>query len=288
VTAPDSGLSTPGGPAGPADSAAAPPGRRGGRAATWLPPLGLFVLMIGLWYLFSYVVLNPDRRFLVPPPHEVIRASFVDSTTRANLFRALWLSTKVTFIGLVIAIVIGMATAIVMSQARWIERSVWPWAVVLQTIPTLAMVPLIGLWFGFGYASRIIVCVLITLFPVISSTLFGLQSAEVGLHDLFDLQHASRLTRLVKLELPAGLPAILTGFQVAATLAVVGAVVGDFFFKQGQAGIGELIDVYRARVETAPLFGAVILASLLGVITFWFFGFLKDVVTGSWHGSGKR
>jgi len=244
--------------------------------------------MVGLWYLFSYVLLNPDRRFLAPPPHEVIRESFVDSRTRSQLFRALWLSTKVTFIGLAIAIVLGMAIAILMSQGRWIERSIWPWAVVLQTIPTLAMVPLIGLWFDFGYTSRIIVCVLITIFPVISATLFGIQSAEAGFHDLFELQRASRLTRLVKLDLPAGLPAILTGFQVAATLAVVGAVVGDFFFKQGEAGIGELIDVYRARVETGPMFGAVMLASLLGVVTFWLFGFIKDVVTGPWHGRPDR
>ena len=145
-----------------------------------------------------------------------------------------------------------------MSQARWVERSLYPYAVVLQSIPILALVPVIGFWFDFGLASRLIVTVLIALFPVISSTLFGLQSADRGQHDLFTLHRAGRLTRLVKLQLPAALPAMLTGLQVAATLAVVGAVVGDFFFKQGDAGIGVLIDLYRARLQSEQLFGAAI------------------------------
>jgi NitT/TauT family transport system permease protein len=127
--------------------------------------------------------------------------------------------------------------------------------------------------------------VLISIFPIISSTLFGLQSAERGQHELFTLHHANRLVRLRKLQLPAAMPAILTGFQVAATLAVVGSVVGDFFFKQGDAGIGVLIDVYRARLLSEQLFGAALAASLLGVLAFWLFGFINRVVTGPWYGS---
>ena len=115
-------------------------------------------------------------------------------------------------------------------------------------------------------------------FPVISSTLFGLQSAERGQHELFTLHRANRLVRLWKLQLPAAMPAILTGFQVAATLAVVGSVVGDFFFKQGDAGIGVLIDLYRARLQSEQLFGAALAASLLGVAAFWLFGLIKRVV----------
>ena len=172
-----------------------------------------------------------------------------------------------------------------MSQARWVERSLYPYAVILQCIPTLAMVPVIGFWFDFGLTSRLIVTVWIALFPIISSTLFGLQSAERGQHELFTLHRASRRTRLWRLQLPAALPAILTGFQVAATLAVVGSVVGDFFFKQGDAGIGVLIDFYRARLQSEQLFGAALAASLLGVAAFWLFGLINRVVTSSWYGS---
>jgi NitT/TauT family transport system permease protein len=259
--------------------------RRGRVLAHWGPPFVVFLLFLGVWYLFSYVVLDADRRFLLPPPQDVVKVAFLDPDNRSQLLSALGLSTSVALSGLAVSIVLGMATAILMSQARWIERSIYPYAVILQCIPTLALVPLIGFWFEFGYSSRVIVCVLIALFPIISSTFFGLQSADQEQHDLFTLRGAGRMTRLWKLQLPAAMPAVFTGFQVSATLAVVGAIVGDFFFKQGDAGIGILIDLYRARLQSEQLFGAVILASLLGVVVFWFFGFLTRRVVGGWYGS---
>jgi NitT/TauT family transport system permease protein len=259
--------------------------RRGRMLGYWGPPSVVFLLFLGVWYLFSYVVLDEDRRFLLPPPQAVVKVAFLDPDNRSQLLSALGLSTSVALIGLVISIVLGMATAILMSQARWIERSLYPYAVILQCIPTLALVPLIGFWFEFGYSSRLIVCVLIALFPIISSTFFGLQSADQEQHDLFTLRGAGRIIRLWKLQLPAAMPAVFTGFQVSATLAVIGAIVGDFFFKQGDAGIGILIDLYRARLQSEQLFGAVILASLLGVVVFWFFGFLTRRVVGGWYGS---
>jgi NitT/TauT family transport system permease protein len=259
--------------------------RRRSILGTWLPPLGTLLILLGIWYYISYVGLDAERRFLLPPPHEVIKVAFLESGNRTDILSALWLSTWIAGLGLLISIVIGMALGIAMSQGRWVERSIYPYAVILQCVPTLALVPVIGFWFDFGLTSRLIVTVLIALFPVISSTLFGLQSAERGQHELFSLHKASRLTRLRKLQLPAALPAILTGFQVAATLAVVGAVVGDFFFKQGDPGIGVLIDVYRARLQSEQLFGAALAASLLGVLAFSLFGLLNRTLTSSWHGS---
>ena len=254
-------------------------------ASVWVPPLITFLVFLGIWYLVSMVLLDERRRFLLPPPHAVIQVSFFDSFNRAQLFEALWLSTRIAMIGLLIATVLGMAIGIAMSQARWIERSLYPYAVILQCIPTLALVPVIGFWFAFGFTSRLIVTVAIAIFPVISSTLFGLQSAERGQHELFTLHKANRLVRLWKLQLPAAMPSIFVGLQVAATLAVVGAVVGDFFFKQGNAGIGVLIDVYRARLQSEQLFAASLLACLLGVAVFWFFGLLTRLITGPWYGS---
>jgi NitT/TauT family transport system permease protein len=261
--------------------------RRRGRSllAVWIPPLLTLLVFLGIWYYISYVALDEDRRFLLPPPHRVIVVSFFDAANRTDIFTALWLSTWIAGLGLAISIVVGMALGIAMAQARWVERSIYPYAVILQCVPTLALVPVIGFWFDFGLTSRLIVTVLIALFPVISSTLFGLQSAERGQHELFTLHKAGRLTRLRKLQLPAAMPAILTGFQVSATLAVVGAVVGDFFFKQGNAGIGVLIDLYRARLQSEQLFGAALAASLLGVLAFWLFGLLNRTLTGGWYGS---
>ena len=259
--------------------------RRGGFLRTWLPPLGTLSVLLGFWYYMSYVRLDVDRRFLLPPPHQVVKVAFLDSANRTDILTALWLSTWIAALGLAIAIVLGMTLGIAMSQARWIERSLYPYAVILQCVPTLALVPVIGFWFDFGLTSRLIVTVLIALFPIVSSTLFGLQSAERGQHELFTLHRSGRLTRLWKLQLPAAMPAILTGFQVSATLAVVGAVVGDFFFKQGNAGIGVLIDLYRARLQSEQLFGAALAASMLGVLAFWSFGLINRVVTSGWYGS---
>jgi NitT/TauT family transport system permease protein len=261
------------------------PRQRGRWLAIWGPPFVVFLLFIGFWYLVSYVLLNPDRRFLVPPPQEVIQKAFLEPDVRTELLEALGLTTSMAMAGLAIAIVAGMTFAILMSQARWLERSLYPYAVILQCVPIVALVPVMGLWFDYGYTSRIIVCMLIALFPIISSTFFGLQSADQEQHDLFRLRGAGRLTRLRKLQLPAALPAILTGFQVSATLSVIGAIVADFFFKQGRAGIGIEIDIYHQHLQNAEMFGAVILASALGVLVFWFFGMLSRRLVGGWHGS---
>jgi len=258
---------------------------RGRWLAFWGPPAAVLVAVVGLWYAVSYLLLDPQRRFLVPPPHEVIRVSFFDPFNLRELLGALWLSTRIAFIGLAIAIVIGMAMAMAMSRAKWVERSLYPYAVLTQTIPILAMVPLFGFWFGFGNFSRVLVVVLFCIFPVVANTLFGLQSVQQEHHDLFTLHGASRLTRLRKLQLPAALPSIFTGLRIAAGLAVIGAIVGDTFFKQGEPGIGILIDRYQSRLQSEQMVGAIILSSLLGIVVFWLFGFVARRAVGGWHES---
>jgi NitT/TauT family transport system permease protein len=248
------------------------------------PPAAVLALVLTLWYLGSYVLIDADLRFLLPPPHEVVRVSFTDPANLSELLAGLALSAEVAMSGLVLAAVAGVTMAILMSQARWLERSLYPYAVVLQTVPILALVPLIGYWFGYGFASRVLVCVLISIFPIIANALFGLRSVDLGLHDLFTLHRADRLDRLVKLQLPAALPAIFTGLRIAAGAAVIGAVVGDFFFQQGAPGIGQLIYQYNRQLRSEQLFAAVLLACLFGLVVFWVFGVLARRVT-AWHAS---
>ncbi|GAA4260678.1 ABC transporter permease [Dactylosporangium darangshiense] len=271
-----------------APAAVAPPRRRR-PVRPWrvLPPVGVFALVIGGWYAISYLVLDDARRFLLPPPHEIIDVGFLDPRNLQQLMRALWLTTEVALLGLAIAIVVGVAAAVLMSQAKWLEVSVYPWVVILQTIPILALVPLIAQWTGFGFSSRLLVCVLIALFPIIANTLFGLQSADAGLRDLFRLHGAGRLTLLVKLMFPASLPAMFAGFRISAGLSVIGALVGDLFFKQGEPGLGILIDVYRARLQSEQMYAAVFLASLLGIAVFLFFGWLGRRVVGKWYQASR-
>jgi NitT/TauT family transport system permease protein len=251
-----------------------------------LPPTAVFALLIGVWYAASYVLIDPAVRFLAPPPDAVIRVAFLDKHNLTELLAALALSAQVAMAGLALAVAIGAALAVTMSQARWVERSLYPYAVMLQTVPILALVPLFGYWLGYGFTSRVLVCVLIAIFPIIANALFGLRSVDPALHDLFTLHHAGPLTRLIKLEVPAALPAVFTGLRISAGASVIGAIVGDFFFQQGQPGIGQLIYIYPKRLESEMLFGAVILASLLGLAVFWFFGALARRVN-AWHASER-
>jgi NitT/TauT family transport system permease protein len=261
--------------------------RRGRRIAQVIAPIIVFFLVICVWLFISYVLLEPRRRFLMPPPQNVIMVGLLNPANFGEIMSGFWSTMQVAVVGLAVAIAIGTVVAIAMIQARWIEWSIYPWAVVLQTIPILAIVPLIGFWFQFGFSSRVLVCVLISLFPIITNTLFGLKSTDQAHHDLFTLQRATRLQRLLKLQLPGALPAIVSGWRIAAGLSVVGAIVGDFFFRQGDPGIGRLIDDYRARLQSEQLFAAVALSSLLGLSVFWGFGLLGHLLVGSWHESSR-
>ena len=151
------------------------PGKMAGLASTVLPPLAVGVLLIAVWYGVSYLMLDPSRRFLLRPPHEVLQVGFLDWVNFSEILRALWSSTRVALIGLAIAIAIGFVLATIMSQAKIAERGIFPFMVMLQAVPILAIVPLISFWWGTGQQSRIIVCVIIALFPIIVNTLFGLQ-----------------------------------------------------------------------------------------------------------------
>lgn len=260
------------------------PKRRGISPADIIGPLVIFGAFIGFWYWLAYDGMSENRAFLVPPLHEVFEEGFFDWTNLSTLLDALWLTAKVALVGLGISIVLGVSLAIVMSQARWIERSVFPYAVAVQSIPILALVPIIAIVLGRGLSSRVLVCVIISLFPIINNTLFGIQSVDQGSHDLFTLHHASRWTRLRKLQLPAASPAIFAGFRIAAGLSVIGAIVGGFFFRKGEKGLGILIDEYSQRTTTIPrLYAATILAALLGYAVFAGFGLLRKLAIGKWH-----
>lgn len=267
--------------------------RRGarGRAANIVPPVITFGLFIGLWYFVSYVLMNENRRKIaLPPPHDVVREGLLVWDPKKGIrpiLEAMLVTGRVALIGLVISIVLGMTIAVVMNLSKGLERAIFPYAVVIQTLPILALVPIITIWFGFGLKARLIATVLIAIFPVITNTLFGLQSADRQHHDLFTLNRVSRWTRLWKMELPGAMPAIFTGLRIAAGGAVIGAIVGDFFFRRGDIGIGRLIDNYAKELRTEELFVAAAVSSLFGILIFVLFGMLSNRVLRNWHDSAR-
>lgn len=247
-----------------------------------MPPLVLLAVAVGVWQLVSYVLLDPSRRFLLPPLQTVVDQSFFVSANLTSLLQAFWTTAYLAMIGLAIAIGLGVLIAIVMHQSRFLERSLYPYLILFQTVPILALVPLIGFWLGFSSTSRIVVCVIIALFPIIANTSFGLQAATAAQHDLFRLHQASRPRMLKSLWLPASLPAMFAGFRISAGLSVVGEIVGGFFFQKGPSDLGILINTCVDQLSTELLFGAVFASAILGVLVFWLFTGLGRLVYGNW------
>ncbi|MDX2379183.1 MAG: ABC transporter permease [Acidimicrobiia bacterium] len=271
---------------GPSPSSPPPEGSRAKRLLIrYGPVLVVFVLFIGLWYAMHYIILDENRRFIVPPPHDVVDEAFLNDKARAELFEGLVNTTRIALYGFVIASVLALAGATLMALNRTIERALYPYAVVLQTIPILALVPLFVVWFGPSRTARVVTCVLVALFPILTSFLFGLKSVDSGHKDLFQLQGVGWFTRYRKLQLPAALPSIFTGLRIGAGLCVVGALVADFFFCRGDLGLGRLLNNYAKELQYERLFGGVILASLLGVSIYAFIGWLSHRSLRNWHES---
>ncbi|MDP2293111.1 MAG: ABC transporter permease [Actinomycetota bacterium] len=260
--------------------------------STYIGPFIVFVLFISFW---EYMHRDGMRRWLdkrpslLPSPVTVIDQAFLDPFFRNQLIAGLGWTSYAAFIGLAITIVIGTGLAVFMAQAVWAERSIYPYLVALQATPVLAIVPIIYSVFGGGMSSRIYVCVMISLFPIVTNTLFGLTSVEASQHDLFTLRSAGRFTRLVKLQFPAAMPAIFTGFRISAGLAVIGAIVGEQFFRQGQKpGIGIVMEQFRTDLLYPPMYGGLLIAAALGIAVFLVFGFIGKLVVGHWHEPTRR
>ncbi len=260
-------------------------------------PVVVFAAFVGLWYFMHHWGLRhlfDKPGHLMPPVHDILYDSFVrrvpqpdgsDYIARSDLIRALEWTAIVAFVGLAASIVLGIVLAVVMNRAAWLERTAWPYLIAMQAIPILAIVPILGSIFGYEPSTRILVCVMIALFPIVSNTLFGLQSVDRSQHDLFTLKGVSRMTRLFKLEFPAAMPAIFAGFRISAGLSVIGAVVGELFFRQGGRGIGIVMDKFRSRAQWTLTYGALLLTCLLGIAVFLLFSWISKRAIGKWHDS---
>ena len=256
-------------------------------------PLVTLALFIAFW---EYMHRDGMRRFfdkpgfLVPSPATVIDQSFLDSVVRSQMIKGLGWTALSAFVGLAIAIVVGVSIAVLMATAEWIERSWYPYLVALQAIPVLAVVPLIGSVFGGGLGSRIFVCVMISIFPIVTNTLFGLTSVDAAQHDLFSVRRVSRRTRACGScsSRPRCRPSS-PGSGSRRGSAVVGAVVGEQFFREGEKpGIGVVIEQFRQKARFPQVYGGLLLAAALGIVVFFLFGLLGKLVVGKWYEPSRR
>jgi len=206
-------------------------------------------------------------RFLVPPPSDVLRAAWAE---RNALTGALLTTAQGAGLGFLLSASLGTSVGVVFSLSRWLERGLYPYALFLQTVPIVAVAPLLVLWFGPGLRAVAVSAFIVSVFPIIANTLAGLRSVDPRLSDLFRLYGAGLSDTVLKLRLPTAIPSMMTGLKVASGLSVIGAIVGEFVagFSEGNAGLGiTVLSAYR-QLRTDLLFAAVLLASLLGLLLF--------------------
>jgi NitT/TauT family transport system permease protein len=249
------------------------------------PPILVFIVFVGAWQLVCRLMDIP--RYLMPAPTDIVEAWFEN---RTNLLGALFSTFLTALIGFGLAIVVGMSVALLMAQSRIIERSLFPYAVLLQTIPIVAIAPLIVIWFGAGMPAVVVIAFLISLFPIITNTAAGLTSTDHNLVAMFELYNASWWQRMVKLKLPFALPYIMTGLRISSGLAVIGAIVGEFIAGIGGVGggIGYVITYAAARIQMPYLFAAAFTSSLLGIAIFVLVSMVSARFLRHWHESAIR
>ncbi|HUK41620.1 MAG TPA: ABC transporter permease [Candidatus Acidoferrales bacterium] len=218
------------------------------------------------------------RSFLIPAPSQVIESLIRDWP---ELWSATLNTADASLAGFGMSIVIGSLIAIGMSSAPWVQRAFYPYAVFFQTVPIIAIAPLLVIWFGWN-RTVVASAFIVSIFPIIANTLTGLLSTDPALHDLFRLYDAKRLATLFKLRLPFALPHVMTGLRIAAGLAVIGAIVGEFITG---AGIGGSIMVSRQQNRVDKVFAGLLLASLLGIGLFMVINLISRLALRHWHAS---
>jgi NitT/TauT family transport system permease protein len=244
-----------------------------------LPPILVLLVAVGALDLARRALGIPE--YLVPPPLLVLRDILHNAQ---DLWPRAGDTGLAASVGLVSSALLGVFLAIFLSSARWIQRAFYPYAVFFQTVPIIAIAPLLVIWLGYGQRTVIASAFIVSIFPMIANTLAGLVSTEPGLCDMFRLYGAGRVATLWKLRLPAALPQIMTGLRISSGLAVIGAIVGEFI---GGGGLGEMVEIARRQQRTDIVFAAVILASLLGLAMFGIVNLLSAMVLGNWHPSEK-
>jgi NitT/TauT family transport system permease protein len=257
--------------------------RLGEATANALPVIAVALIFIGAWYLLCATV-YAGKGYLVPSPQEVWAAV----AENAGVLAIATLTTlKEATLGYLAAIVLGVGLAGVLSQSKLLERSIYPYAVLLQTVPVVAIAPLIVLWFGYNDLSVVIISFIMSVFPIVNNTLLGLRSTSRNLTELFALHNTSRLVAFAKLRLPGALPNIFAGLRISAGLSVIGAIVGEFIIGSGnaQGGLGVQIVFAQGRMYTALLFAEVIAATLLGFFFFLVVSAIGRLLLKNWHES---
>ncbi len=251
-----------------------------------LIPVAVGIMAVALWQLLVRLYAVPV--YVLPAPSDIWIAF---TQNFSSLMASLWTTLSITLAAFALAVTGGVALAVLFSQSRLIERALYPYAVVLQVTPVVAIAPLILIWVGFEHINRalLILAWIVAFFPILSNTTLGLRSADHNLIDLFRLYGASRWQILTKLQLPTALPYLLGAMKVSGGLALIGAVVAEFVAGSGTAtGLAWRIVEAGNRLEIAKMFAALTLLSVLGIAIFFALSLVEYGLLRRWHESALK
>ena len=248
-------------------------------------PLLVGVLVLLMWQLT--VVAFEVPKYIVPSPVDIGQSLVSDFN---SLFNALMMTLKVTFLAFAISVVLGVAASLLFVQSKWIEISLFPYAVLMQVTPIVAIAPLIIIWVNDTTWALTICAVIVAIFPIISNTTLGLRSVDPNLLSMFRMYRTSRWQELVRLRVPSALPYFFGGLRISAGLALIGAVVAEFVAGTGgaKAGLAYMILQSGYNLQIPKMFAALILITVTGILLFALMVWMSDRALRNWHESALK
>ena len=255
------------------------------RIGRWVLPLAIMILAI--WFWDRVCVWNEIPKYILPRPGVVLQTLYDDA---GLLFSSLLVTLRITFLSLLLAVIGGVGLAVLFAQSKWVEMSFFPFAIVLQVTPIVAIFPLINIYVNNQTVKLLLCAWIVAFFPILSNTTLGLNSVDRNLRDLFKLNGATRWQQLRYLRLPAAMPYFLGGLKIAGGLSLIGAVVAEFVAgAQGQSsGLASRIIEAGYRLNAPRLFAALILISFTGILIFLVLSLISHLILRRWHESALK
>ena len=255
------------------------------RGVSALSAMLIFAALLLVWLAVIRLFHIPG--YLVPSPLQVAQVAMSRFPSLATSFL---ITSAAAVGGLAASVIVGLLVSLVFAQSRWFRRMFYPYTILLQTVPIVAVAPLILMWAGAGITSVMLITFIICLPPIIANTTQGLISVDRNLIELFLMSNASPAQILLKLRLPHAIPALLTGVRIASGIAVIGAITGELFAgsaRVGVGGIGYALQYANSQLETDYLFALIAAATLLGFAFFFIVAGLEWYFLHNWHESTR-
>lgn len=255
------------------------------KVARWTLPSLVLVLVLGAWQ--AYVTLAEVPHYILPSPALITKTLFTDWDV---LWPAMLITGRLTLLALLLAVIGGLCIAVAFTQSKWVEMSLFPYAVILQVTPVVAIAPLLQIYMDSAFSAALLCAWIVAFFPILSNTATGLKSADHNLQDLFSIYGASGWQRLRYLAAPSALPYFLSGLKIAGGLALIGAVVAEFVIGRAGTGLGLASTLLEAsyRFNFGRLYAALVLISVMGVAIFALMSLISYFALFRWHESALK